>query len=295
MLNLLNDIISIPKKLSTFENDLYKILYDDLKVKNILTNIKLPEYNIEIDFLLPDYNIGIECNGIRFHTRYMKRFKDYHKRKRDILKNYNYKLYNIFSDHFKDKDKIILLLKKKLNQLEDIEDIKQYNRSIEQLDVDKNRSDILNYLYLNINKKKLFNINYYLLYINNRPSAIIGIDISSKEYIKINRFNYIYNHKYLKYYSKSLDLFFNYFEDNNILQDRKFINITIDNSLFTGNSLKNFGFDIFLETEPTPMLAVLSNDTRKGVPSLKKILKSKSNKLLIWDCGKTVFQKKLQT
>jgi hypothetical protein len=296
--NILEYSEILDRPLSSFESNLYSIVKDDLHIDNIITNILIKDYKFEIDFLFPDYHIGIECNGIRYHTRNKRKMKDYHKRKRDILKEeFNYNLYNIFSDQFRDRNKILLLLKKKFNQLEDISNTIHYDRQIIKFDINTNKDIISNYLYLNFSEKKLLNIDYYVLFINHNPYAIMGIDNSSEEYIKITRFNYIYHYNKYQYYSKTLELFIEFIKNDKNFRNKKYINITIDNGFFTGKTLKSLNFNIIQEIEPIPKIALLNSnankDSRKGVTNLKKILKSKTSQKLIWDCGKTTFQLKL--
>lgn len=101
--------------LSKGEDELYKILCDELGGDSVLKNDRKFLNGLEIDILIPSKSIGIEFDGLRWHSEKFKNNKYYHLEKTEKCKESGIFLIHIFEDEWLFKKDIVI--KKILNIL----------------------------------------------------------------------------------------------------------------------------------------------------------------------------------
>lgn len=86
--------------------DIVKILVGDTKVLTNVTDI-LPN-KLEFDIVIPDKKIAIEFNGVRWHSDFSDKSKNYHLDKTHMCQNAGFQLIHIWEDDWDDKKDIII-------------------------------------------------------------------------------------------------------------------------------------------------------------------------------------------
>jgi hypothetical protein len=81
----------------------------------------------EIDIYLPKHSIGIEFNGLFWHSDYILKDKEYHKKKQDLCEKKGIELITIWQDEWEYKKHIVQSLLKARLALHPCEDIKNFS------------------------------------------------------------------------------------------------------------------------------------------------------------------------
>ena len=86
--------------------DIVKSLVGDTKVLTNVTDI-LPN-KLELDIVVPDKKIAIEFNGVRWHSDFSDKSKNYHLDKTHMCQNAGFQLIHIWEDDWDDKKDVII-------------------------------------------------------------------------------------------------------------------------------------------------------------------------------------------
>jgi hypothetical protein len=81
----------------------------------------------EIDIYLPNHDIGIEFNGLFWHSDYILKDKEYHKKKQDLCEKKGIELITIWQDEWEHKKHIVQSILKARLALNPIEGLKNFS------------------------------------------------------------------------------------------------------------------------------------------------------------------------
>lgn len=251
----------------------------------------------ELDIYIPSQNIGIEYNGLRWHSEFYGKTKDYHVNKLNNCLENNIKLIQIFEDEYNfNKDiilnKLIHILKIK-NNLPKI-----MGRKCEIKEITNHQA--INFLNQYHIQGGTPSTKYLGAFYNNELFAVMTFIIKDKQnnIWELNRFASNYNYICQGVGGKIFHYFIKNYHPNKIISfaDRRWT-IDSENNLYT-----KLGF-VLKDTTKPDYHYILINNPKKRIHKFnfrKKILNKKYNLPLsmtesqmtkylgyskIWDCG----------
>ena len=251
----------------------------------------------EIDWWIPSHKMGIEFCGLRWHGEAVGRGEKYHADKLQQMNEQGYSLITIFQDEWDKKSLIIKsIISNKLNIGSDTKIMARKTTIVILKNHEYSKFMNDNHIQGSSSGDKM---RIGLVFENNLVAAM-GLRVHKKYGWEVSRHANLINNVVVGGFGKMFSFFLKTFDPKQVLS-------YADLRYFTGESLKNNGFDLIGKTKPGYSYSKGVNRSHRLNHSKKSLVKKGHDPLktesqimkelgwdVIWDCGHAIWLWKKQ-